>query len=586
MRKNNKKFNKGLVWFSVLFSVCLVMLPFIAKAASASLYLSPSTGTYTVGNTFSVVAKVNTGGSAINTAQGTLVFDTNAFEVQGVSKSGSIFTLWTQEPGYSNSAGTVDFGGGVPNPGFTGSSGTIITVTLKVKTNGMGNITWSSGAVLANDGLGTNILSSMGGGNYTLSPSVSIPAPTPPPTVPSVGVPAPPAVSSSTHSDPDKWHNNNDPAFKWTLPSGVTGVSLMLTTKPKSDPGSLSDGLLSNQAFQNIKDGEWYFHIKFKNKNGWGQITHRKVLIDTEVPSAFEIKVDNEGDPTNPQPLLLFESEDKVSGIDYYEIKIDNDEPVKVTSEDMQDDPYKMPIQLPDKHNVLVRAVDKAGNFALAGADVIIEPLEKPIITEYPKKVSLGEPLVIKGTSSYPNTKARIFVQEEDEEPSFRDTGVDEQGNWEYTHDKSLKKAVYNIWAQAIDERGATSYPTDKISIMVGLPPLLKWGKVGLDYLSIVITLLAIIAAAVVGVIYGWHRLTLWKKRLRKEVREAEESISKAFKALYESIQEQFEILEDVKSKRQLTKEEKRILKQIREDLDVAEKYVEKEMKDVEKELE
>jgi len=48
----------------VLFLGFLPSLP--VEAADASLYLSPSTGTYSIGNTFSIVIKVNTGGVSIN----------------------------------------------------------------------------------------------------------------------------------------------------------------------------------------------------------------------------------------------------------------------------------------------------------------------------------------------------------------------------------------------------------------------------------------------------------------------------------------------------------------------------------------
>jgi hypothetical protein len=80
-------------------------------AQKASLYLAPSTGTYTVGNTFLVQVKVNSGGVAINAADGTLVFDPDKLEVVKISKEDSIFSLWVQEPTFSNSLGTINFAG-------------------------------------------------------------------------------------------------------------------------------------------------------------------------------------------------------------------------------------------------------------------------------------------------------------------------------------------------------------------------------------------------------------------------------------------------------------------------------------------
>ena len=82
----------------------LNVLPLSVHAQTASLYLTPSVGTFTVGNTFSIAVKVNTGGVAINAAQGTLGFDTDKLAVERITKEGTIFSLWTHDPTFSNSA--------------------------------------------------------------------------------------------------------------------------------------------------------------------------------------------------------------------------------------------------------------------------------------------------------------------------------------------------------------------------------------------------------------------------------------------------------------------------------------------------
>ena len=148
----------------VLLSFLLVFVsgfPLTARGASASLYLAPSAGTYTVGNTFSLEVKVNSGGQAINAADATLVFDTDDLEIRSISKDGSVFSLWVQEPIFSNSLGTINFAGGKPSPGFTGAAGVIFTVTFRVKNAGTADLTFASGSVLADDGKGTNILSNL-----------------------------------------------------------------------------------------------------------------------------------------------------------------------------------------------------------------------------------------------------------------------------------------------------------------------------------------------------------------------------------------------------------------------------------------
>lgn len=84
---------------------------------------------------------------------------------------------------------------------------------------------------------------------------------------------------------------------------------------------------------------------------------------------------------------------------------------------------------------------------------------------------------------------------------------------------------------------------------------------------------------------YGWHKFSKFRKRLKKEVREAETALHKAFDLLKENIREQVKMLEKTKTKRQLTEEEEKVIKQFGKYLDDAEKLVRKEVEDIEKEI-
>ena len=91
--------------FSFAFVLCL--LPSEASAASASFYLSPPSNAYVVDSTFSVKVKINTNNKPINAAEGVLIFNPDEVQVSAISKTGSIFNLWTTEPVFSNSAGNI-----------------------------------------------------------------------------------------------------------------------------------------------------------------------------------------------------------------------------------------------------------------------------------------------------------------------------------------------------------------------------------------------------------------------------------------------------------------------------------------------
>ena len=214
MMKN--KINSRIISLLLIAFLIFTFLPLgEVNAAGASFYLAPSSGTYVIGGSFSVSVRVNTGGQAVNAAEGAISYDADILEVTGVSKAGSIFSLWTTEP--AGRGGSISFGGGIPHPGYTGAGGQIFSVSFKTKKAGTAQIRFTSGAVLANDGKGTNILASMGSGSYVISPKVTAPD-RPAQQTPSTSAPEPPKVeaeynkpkiSSETHPDENKWFNKS-----------------------------------------------------------------------------------------------------------------------------------------------------------------------------------------------------------------------------------------------------------------------------------------------------------------------------------------------------------------------------------------
>ncbi len=150
----------------ILFFLLLGFAPLSADAAN--LYFSPSSGSHAVGTTFSVSVYVSSADQAINAASGAISFPKDKLEAASLSKTDSIFTLWVQEPSFSNSAGTVNFEGIVLNPGFTGATGKILTINFRTKATGLALVNFSSGLVLSNDGKGTNILASLGNIQFSL----------------------------------------------------------------------------------------------------------------------------------------------------------------------------------------------------------------------------------------------------------------------------------------------------------------------------------------------------------------------------------------------------------------------------------
>lgn len=447
---------------------------------NGTLYFSPSSSQHLTGETFSVALRVNTNGAAINAAEGSAVFDEMKVNVVSISKSGSIFSLWTTEPIFSNAEGTIDFAGGLPSPGYSGSSGLVLTITFKAKTattvRGYTDIVLVSGAILANDGEGTNILSSLGKHTVYIGPSgfYESPAPLPSPGQPSVSFA--PVITSPTHPDQDKWYSNKNPVFKWELPSGVKEVKLVLSRRSSSAPLISYIPPISEKTLTDLEDGVWYFNGRFRTASGWDPITSFRFQIDTQAPDSFEITRVDTDDPTNPQPELLFESRDGTSGIDRYEMKIGEGDWFVIDKE-LEGKPYKLPLQAPGDHPVSVKAFDNAGNFTTATITAFaVEPIKEPVIKEVmPPKVRMGEPIIVKG-EALPKVIIKLYARGDKglkaqidgvKTKIVTETPADQDGNWTAELKEGLSLGKYALYAYAQDERGALSLPSNEVVVEI-----------------------------------------------------------------------------------------------------------------------
>ncbi len=131
-----------------------------AFALSASFVLSKPGAQISVSDLFTIIVKVNSTDEAINAVSGSITFSSDIIKINSISKSHSLVNLWTREPSITG-RDRVSFEGIILNPGYTGSGGNIFEITFEAKNSGSANISLSEGAILANDGMGTNILGSL-----------------------------------------------------------------------------------------------------------------------------------------------------------------------------------------------------------------------------------------------------------------------------------------------------------------------------------------------------------------------------------------------------------------------------------------
>lgn len=584
VRKPPKSYILNPVFFLLIFLYSIFYILNPTDVSAATLYLSPSSGTYGVGVDFSVAIKVSSTGTTTNAAEANLMFNPAELRVVGISRAGSIFTLWPKEPSFSNTAGTIEWAGGTPTA-FTGTAGRLITITFRGRKAADASINFVSGAILAADGKGTNILTGMQNGRYIIRPIVATPPPQEPGLLP--GAPAAPIISSTTHPNPEKWYPLSDVRLTWNLTEDVDAVRLLTGRSPTAIPVTTQIPPISERELTNLEDGIWYFSARLRNRFGWGEISRFRFQIDTQRPDHFEITKIETGDPTDPRPRFKFEAKDRTSGIDHFEIRINGREP-----QIWRDDGtgiYQSPLLGPGSHTLTARAIDRAGNSLTDLIEFKIQALEAPIITEYPQQVAIGESFMIQGTTKYPNTEISIWFERKGEMPRREIVNSDPAGNFVFWSRDGLSEGVYSFWAEVIDARGARSMPSEKVTISVEQPAFWKISFWAMNLLAVIITLVALIFILIFGIWYSWHKFILFKRKLkntRKEVHEVESVLHKEFASLKKDIRKHAKALKIVSAQRQLTAEEKEIMEQFTERLSDAEKSVGKEIGDVEKEIE
>lgn len=300
-----------------LFSVCI--------ANAATLSILPGTSTVAAGNIITLNVVVNSEGQAINNSDAVIQFPTDLLKVISVSKSSSIFSLWVQDPSFSNTTGQISFNGGIINPGYTGSNGNLISITFQAKKTGTASVLFSDASVRANDGLGTEVLTAKNGGTLNINaPALTPVAPSKP--LPLSSTPSSSAstnliISSATHPDQNAWYNVNDAVLAWKLPNGVKTVETSLDSDPNGLPQVSHTPAISSQEIPNIADGISYFHVRYLTSSGWSPVSNYKLQIDTMLPQDLVV---NTSPNQNNQLSVQMSASDSLSGIGHYTLQVDN----------------------------------------------------------------------------------------------------------------------------------------------------------------------------------------------------------------------------------------------------------------------
>lgn len=318
--------------------------------ATAEVSFSPRSGSFEEGSTFQVPILVNTKNRSINGLEIRVNFDSSKLSIINQTGGISIIGVWVEPPKYDNTRGIASYIGVIPG-GMITQSGLVGTITFLAKATGVASVSITSNSkVLLNDGLGTEAITNFGRANYTILTKAP------------EGV----QIFSETHPVQSDWHTNNSPIVSWIKDVGVNGFSFEIDNKPNTVPDNVVDTEDSTTSFNNLSDGLSYFHIKAIKDNVWGATGHFLVRIDTVPPARFTPEIDYlvAAIIFTDRTLVSFFTTDNLSGVDHYEVGIiDKNQPLTESPVFVQaESPFQVPLQTDGRLEVIVRAVDHAGN--------------------------------------------------------------------------------------------------------------------------------------------------------------------------------------------------------------------------------
>ncbi|MBM4402204.1 MAG: hypothetical protein FJ044_03100 [Candidatus Cloacimonetes bacterium] len=188
-----RKFSIFNFQFSIsllLFTFYFLLFTFSARAAGATLSLSPATKSVVNGQTFSLEIRVNTGGESINTVTANLTYPTDKLRAQSVDTAGSFVTIWF-ENNIGTASGEVRLTGSLPTPGTSGSNLLFATVNFVALNTGTANVEFTNSSAVYRNSDNSDILGSTQDGTYTITEVTPTATPTPTTITAPTGTPTP-----------------------------------------------------------------------------------------------------------------------------------------------------------------------------------------------------------------------------------------------------------------------------------------------------------------------------------------------------------------------------------------------------------
>lgn len=223
-------------------------------------------------------------------------------------------------------------------------------------------------------------------------------------------------------------------------------------------------------------------------------------------------------------------------------------------------------VYVSDRPYLMTVMIKAAGNFSQATAEVTINSLKAPVITEYDQEIVENDLLRIRG-NTYPNVEVNIYITNSTGQENQESVRSNLSGYFSLTWPEHLDAGSYSLTAQAVDDRGAKSEFSQKVNFEV--KPL-KWfqrGNTIFAFIIITILLISLVVVLIIFIIRSCRRFFCFKKKTSDEIREIQCSLRKTMGLLKQDLASHLALLEKAQNERPLTSEEQSIMQKLKKNL-------------------
>lgn len=342
-------------------------------AGNAYLEFSPDNKSVEQGESFNVNIVANPNNETIDTVRAIVSYPQDKLEVIHFALN-DLFPNTAPGNYIDNENGKMSQGGTIFG-GSTNKSGIFGTITFKALQEGKTNISFDGSSKMISAGDEKINLNSLSQATIDITEAEEI-------------SPNQVVVNSNSHENDEKWYNIKNVQVSWEMSPGSRSDILTyyydFDNDPETDPKTSQNINDTNLEFTNIDDGIWYFHIKTQfSDQTYSDTTHYRVMIDTDNPEKILPIFEKEVIRADEEAELKFGTLDQTSGIDFYEVAIDGGSFNRAKS------PFNFKNLKPGEHNVIIRAVDKAGNVTSNNTKVVVLPKPETVPTPTPLWVKI-----------------------------------------------------------------------------------------------------------------------------------------------------------------------------------------------------